>query len=243
MQPLGSLGSLSLAPRRRCLFVAVLPLLWIGCITSSPSEFGATAVAKKEVLNRCPEGLIDDLADDDSQISKKEGREGYWFTFADKEGSTVLPHGDFKPEAGGPNGLSHAAHMHGKMASNGKSIYVGMGFSFLNPKGSYDGSKYKGISFWAKGPGKVRFEVPDVNTQPEGDKCSDCYNNFGVELYLTDQWTRYTVPFDRLAQQSGWGDQQPEVSAKELFGVQWQFKSPGVDYDVWVDDIEFVGCP
>lgn len=221
---------------------AVLFLLWTGCITSSPSEFGATATAKTDVLNRCPDGLIDDLEDGDSQITKKEGREGYWFTFADKEGSTVFPKGDFKPEAGGPNGSTHAARFHGKMATAGKSLYVGMGFSFLNPKGSYDASKYKGISFWAKGPGKVRFEVPDVDTQPEGDKCSDCYNNFGVELYLTDQWVRYTVPFERLAQQPGWGDPAPGVDAKELFGVQWQFKSPGVDYDIWIDDIEFVGC-
>ncbi len=221
-------------------FALCMPL---GCITSPASEFGATAVAKKETLGRSPDGRIDDLEDNDSQIAKKESREGYWFTFADKNGSTVLPKGDFKPDPGGPEGSHLAAHMHGKIASSGKDPYVGMGLSFLNPKGSYDGSKYKGISFWAKGPGKVRFEVMDVNTQPEGDKCSDCYNNFGVVLYLTDQWTRYTIPYERLAQQPGWGDQMPEVAKKELFGVQWQFTTAGSDYDIWIDDIEFVGCP
>ena len=70
--------------------------------------------------------------------------------------------------------------------------------SLLNPKGKYDASKYKGISFWAKGPGKVRFKTPDVNTAPEGDKCSDCYNDFGVDLYIAEQWQRYTIPFDRM---------------------------------------------
>jgi endoglucanase len=214
-----------------------------GCITSPPSDFGATAIAKKERLNSCRYGLIDDLEDGDSQIAKLEEREGYWFTSADPEGSTILPKGDFKPDGASFNESKRAAHMHGKMARSGKSLYVVLGFAFLNPKGNYDASKYKGISFWAKGPGKVRFQVPDVDTSPEGDKCTDCYNHFGVDLFLTDKWTRYTIPFDRMAMQPGWGDPAPEVNAKALFGVQWQFNTPGADYDVWVDDVEFVGCP
>lgn len=236
----GKLITLSLAP---FALIVVTGACVSACITSPPSEFGATPIAKKEHLGRCPDGLIDDLEDNDPQIAKKEGREGYWFTFADTKGSTIFPKGEFKAEPGGPDGSHLAAHMHGTITASGKDPYVGMGFSFLNPKGSYDGTKYKGISFWAKGPGKVRFEVPDVNTQPEGDRCSDCYNNFGVELYLDDQWKRYTVPFERIAQQSGWGDQTGAVAVKELYGVQWQFKTAGANYDIWIDDIEFVGCP
>jgi endoglucanase len=227
---------------RKSILVGALACLWWGCITSPPSEFGATAVAKKETLKSCPDGLIDDLEDNESQIVKKEGREGYWFTSADPEGSTILPKGDFKPEPGGPNGSKYAAHVHGKIAPSGKSLYVSFGLSLLNPKGNYDASKYKGISFWAKGPGKVRFRLPDVDTDPAGDKCSDCYNHFGVDLFLTDQWTRYTVPFDRMTMQSGWGDPAPEVNKKALFGVEWGFNTPGADYDIWIDDIEFVGC-
>jgi endoglucanase len=228
---------------RKFLLLGPLVPTVAACITSSPGEYGATPIARREHLNSCPDGLIDDLEDNDSQIAKLGGREGYWYTFADTNGSTIFPRGDFKAEHGGPASSQIAAHVHGRISSTGKYPYVGVGFSFLNPKGSYDASKYRGISFWAKGPGKVRFEVPDANTQPEGDRCSDCYNNFGVELYLSDQWTRYTVPFDRLAQQAGWGDQTGAVSVKELFGVQWQFKTVGADYDLWFDDIELVGCP
>jgi endoglucanase len=225
-----------------CLQATVIAALYCACITSPPSEFGSTAVAKSETLGICPSGLIDDLEDGDSQIAKKEDREGYWYTSTDPEGSTIFPKGDFKPDPGGPNGSKFAAHVHGKMAKSGKSLYVVFGFSFLNPKGNYDGSKYKGISFWAKGPGKVRFRVPDVDTDPAGDKCSDCYNHFGVDLFLSDQWTRYTVPFDRLQMSPGWGDPAPEVNKKALFGVDWLFNTPGADYDIWVDDVEFVGC-
>jgi len=229
---------------RECRWL-IVPVLMsaLGCITSPPGTFGITAEAKKEKLKQCPGGLIDDLEDGDTQIAKKEGREGYWFTFADTEGSTIKPKGNFEAGPGGATpGSKHAARVKGKIAPSGKSLFVGVGFAFLNPKGKYDASKYKGISFWAKGPGKVRFEAPDVSTAPEGDKCTDCYNNFGAVLYLSAEWQRYTVPFEKMSQQPGWGDRAPEVSKSALFGVQWQFSTPGADYDIWVDDIELVGC-
>ncbi|MDP9000991.1 MAG: hypothetical protein M3O46_12860 [Myxococcota bacterium] len=227
---------------RFLLIGAIVCTCW-DCITSPPTEFGATAAARREKLGSCPKGLIDDLDDGDSQVVKTEDRDGYWFTFVDTEGSTVSPKGDFKPDAGGPNGSKFAARMHGKIGSTGKSLYAGMGVNLRNPKGAYDASKYKGVSFWAKGPGKVRFEALDVNTSPEGDRCRDCYNHCGVELFLSNDWTHYTVPFDRLAQQPGWGDPDPEVTRNALFAVQWQFKTPNADYDIWVDDVAFVGCP
>lgn len=223
--------------------VGVIVASALGCITSPPGAYGITAVAKKEKLKQCPNGMIDDLEDGDTQVIKKEGREGYWFTFADTEGSTIKPKGNFEASTGGATqGSKHAARIQGKIAASGKSLYAGVGFAFASPKGKYNASKYKGISFWAKGPGKVRFKTPDVNTAPEGDKCSDCYNDFGVDLYLSEQWQRYTVPFDRMAQQPGWGDRAPEVAKNAIFEVGWQFATPGADYDIWVDDIEFVGC-
>ena len=55
--------------------------------------------------------------------------------------------------AGGANGSKHSAHMSGKVGG-GAVVYAGMGFNFVDPKGPYNASGYKGISFWAKaGPG------------------------------------------------------------------------------------------
>jgi len=228
---------------RKWLIVLTGPgLLLAGCITSPPGAYGDTPSALETKLEPCPNGLLDDGEDNNSQIIVQEGRDGYWFTFADPEGSTIEPRGDFVMAEGGPPGSKHAARMKGRIADKGKSLYVGMGFSLTNPKSPYDASRAKGISFWAKGPGKVRYKTPDINTIPEGDRCSDCYNDFGVDLYLTDQWQRFTVPFDKMSQQPGWGDPAPEVAKDSLFAVQWQFGTPGTEYDIWVDNIELVGC-
>ena len=221
-----------------CLFGLALG----GCISSPPWEYGPTAEAKKLHLGPCKNGMLDDAEDGDTQIIKAGGRDGYWYTFADQWGSTVDPKGKFRMQEGGPPGSRYAARITGKTAKAGESIYVGMGFSFTNPKMPYDASWAKGIRFWGKGPGRVRLEAMDVNTSPEGDRCTDCYNHFGVDISLQSDWQRYTVPFEKLAQQPGWGDRAPHVTTDQLFGIQWQFRAPDKDYDIWIDQVELVGC-
>ncbi|MBN2195079.1 MAG: hypothetical protein JW751_19840 [Polyangiaceae bacterium] len=81
-----------------------------------------------------------------------------------------------------------------------------------------------------------------MNTAPEGDRCTDCYDDFGGDLFLQEGWNRYTVPFDDMVQQPGWGDRAPEVERTKLIAVQWQYNTAGADYEIWVDDVELVGC-
>jgi endoglucanase len=140
---------------------------------------------------------------------------------------------------GGHAGSSYAARMRGRTAPSGDSVYAGIGFSLVDPRGAYDASRYDGISFWAKGPGHVRLELPDGDTTPEGRKCKDCYNDFGVELALAPGWQRYSVKFAWLVQRQGWGDPRPELDAKSLFAIEWQFGTKGRDFDVMIDDVRF----
>jgi len=221
----------------------------VGCIPLATPGTGAAA-ANSADGKKCPaDGVIDDAEDDNNQIAANKGRGGYWYTFLDKVGSTVQPPAGstFAMSAGGAEGSAHAAHMTGKVGS-GTNPYVGMGFNFVDPKGAYDASAYKGISFWAKvGPGSiahVRVKVPDINTDDAGKVCTACFNDFGADLELTPTWTKYTLPFSSLTQMAGWGAPRPgAITATKLFGVQWQVNTPGASYDVWVDDIEFTGCP
>jgi hypothetical protein len=227
-------------PTSACL-LGLVALLSSGCITSPAWENGATPVAKQTVMNACPNGMIDDLEDGDEQTLKIENRGGYWFTYVDKFGTTIEQR-KFKPEPGGPPGSKMAAHIKGQIASAGDYPYAGVGLALANPKAGYDVSKAAGIRFWNKGPGRIRFELPDANTDPSGDRCKDCYNHFGVYLALEPEWKRYTIPFDKFAQDPGWGDRAPAVDEKEMIGVQFKFGSFGQPYDLWFDNIELVGC-
>lgn len=201
----------------------------------------------------CPRdvGLIADGENNSNQIANIQDRGGYWYTFSDEVGSTVVPEtgkhgGTFQMTPGGANGTKFAAHMSGTVAG-GNGGYVGLGLNFVDPQGQYDASKYQGITFWAKkGPGsvaKVRLKVPDVNTVPEGKVCKECYNDFGMELTLNDEWTQYTIPFRAMKQEKDWGSPHPDaITPSTLYGIQFQFKEPGTSFDFWLDEIEFTGC-
>ncbi len=215
-----------------------------GCITSPVWKYGDTKTAKETQMSACPNGLLDDAEDGNTQVATVDGRDGYWFAFVDTWGSTMEPRSRFVMTEGGySKGQSKfAANVKGKLAEAGDSVYAGFGFAFTNPKTPFDIAKAKGIRFWAKGPGKIRFKIPDRNTDPSGDRCTDCYNDFGVDIYLQDTWMRYTVPFEAMTQNPGWGDRAPSVDVHGAFAVQWQYDTPGGAYDIWVDQIELVGC-
>lgn len=224
------------------------PQLWLsgsaavlcGCLTTPPSESGWSKRARDLVPGACSsDSLIEDAEDGDNQILEHEGRGGYWYTSVDSEGSSIRP-APFKiSKAAGRAGSKGAARIEVKMAEAGWSVYASMGFGLAHPTGPYDASKYTGITFWAKGPAHVRLKVPDLYTAPGGGFCQDCYNDFGIELALTSEWQRYTIPFSWLSQQPGWGDPRPEVATNAIYALQWQVGSRGRSFDVYVDDIAF----
>jgi hypothetical protein len=240
---LGSLGLLVKLSANRSVSgqLAALLLTVSGCITSPTGAYLNAEEAKTVQYQPCPNGMIEDLEDGNVQIKKLEGRGDYWFTSVDAEG-TAINAKDEIPEAGGPQASKFAAHMRGKLASSGPSVYAVMGFNITESRRPYDASKAEAIRFWGKGPGVVRFKTPDINTAPAGDRCKDCYNDFGVDIYLSETWTRYTVPFAKLKQQPGWGDRAPSVAKDALFAIQWQVSKKGAPFDLWIDDVEFVGC-
>ena len=195
--------------------------------------------------------MISDAESNSNQTNTIQGRGGYWYTFVDKAGSSVTPTagelgGTFTMTEGGANGTKYAAHMTGSIGG-GDIVYAGMGLNFVDPKGQYDSSKYGGISFWAKkGPGStgaVRLKVPDKNTDPDGKVCTACFNDFGIDLQLTEQWTQYTIPFTSMKQIPGWGSPHTAgIEPATIYGMQWQVNEKNAKFDIWVDEIQFTGC-
>ena len=227
--------------KARGSLVYLCALVGTGCITTPASETGYSKKTRDLVPRECGDSArIEDAEDGNNRILVREGRGGYWFTSVDAAGSSIVPAGTFVMSAPGHAGSARAARMHGTMATANDSVYAAMGFGFADPRGGYDASRYSGVSFWAKGPAHVRFEIPDAYTDPGGGNCKDCYNDFGIELQFTSEWQRYTIPFEWLAQKPGWGDPRSTLTKSEIFALEWQFSTPGRDFDVWIDDVAFV---
>jgi endoglucanase len=232
------------------LFLILLAGMAAGCIAPPSGGAGAGAVSSPANVKSCgPEGIIDDGEDGNNQVSDSGGRAGYWYTFLDKVGSTISPKpegqgGKFAMTQGGANRSQYSVNTKGKVGT-GEIVYAGVGMNFVDPKAPYDASKFEGISFWAKrganSTGKVRLKVPDASTDPDGKVCSACFNDFGRDLSLTEEWTKYTIAFADMRQLGGWGAPRPSrIEPQKIYGIQWQVNQPGATFDISIDDIEFI---
>ncbi len=118
-----------------------------------------------------------------------------------------------------------------------------------------DGTKWDGISFWARvGTGSrtpirvelserhtdEKYEDPDNDGWPicNPDKLQDTVRSgcdkFGINLQLSHDWKLYTVPFDEL-RQKGWGQRAPYFDLNGLRGMSFLFERG--EWDLWIDDV------
>jgi endoglucanase len=216
------------------------------CAQFTPSAAPASKAASASSCESL--ALIEDGEDADDRTLVRAGRGGYFYTYTDEEGSTIRPKDDkFGMSQGGANGSRYALRVKGSLAKSAQA-FAGVGLNFVDPKSPYDVSLYQGLAFFAKrgspeAASSVRMKLPDPNTDPEAGVCSECYNDFGVDFQISDEWTRYVIDFKDLSQQAGWGNPRPESIAPRVFGIQWQVSTSGAHYDLWIDDITFLGCP
>jgi len=226
-----------------------LAMACAGCAQfKPPAGYTSPSATQGGALSCADARHLEDADDGDSQIFSHEGRGGYLYTFADAEGSTISPSTSaFEVSPGGVEGSGNALRMHGTVAETGGDVYAGMGFGLTPATGAYDASRYRGLEFVAKRAPEssafLRLKLPDGNTTPKAGACEECYNDFGVDFEVTEEWVRYVVDFADLKQEQGWGSPRPEsVATDALYGIQWQVLTAGAPFDIWVDDIAFLGC-
>jgi endoglucanase len=230
----------------------VIALAACGCACAlSGSDHASTKArgsAEPAACNR--PAVIEDGENNDHQVVVHADRNGYIYTFrggdTKVEPTAGADGGVFTMSPGGANGSRHAARMHGTVGGD-EGAFAGLGFNFTEPQVGFDASRYEGISFYARtGPGSsgsIRLKIPDGATSPDGGQCSECFNDFGADLDLSEQWQHYVFRFEELAQLPGWGAPRPgSIDASSLFGVQFQVADAGARFDIWVDDLAFVGC-
>ena len=189
--------------------------------------------------------MIDDFEDGNAQILPSAGRNGAWF--AANDGSLYASQ---TPDTRGPINPSvlmpartmsmRALHVTG-YGYKTWGAYVGASFVGVDPKeAAYDVSSHQGIQFFAKlgrsqvFPG-VRVTLRDYDTFVG---CSDCGDNFGLDITLTTDFELIQVPFSSMKQR-GWG--KPQVAsfdATKAYGVVFSWDAND-SFDVWIDDLSF----
>jgi endoglucanase len=232
-------------------------LLLAACGPSSRSAEGAStpkasASSSTTALTNvaCKIGaVIEDGEDANNQLKKLEGRSGYIYTFGDDAKTVIFPPrgADFPMERGGALGSAYSLRVRGKVGDKGL-VYGGLGLNFVDPRRPYDASKYAGITFLARrAPSTaavIRLKLPDANTDPDGKVCTECFNDFGADVTLTEAWERYVIPFDYLKQLPDWGAPRPsKVDTKRIYSIQFQVSEPSAAFDFYIDDLMFAGCP
>ena len=163
--------------------------------------------------------------------------------------------GNFVVE-GGANGTQMAAHVFGTLVDRGDSQYPG--FMLMGPfknKGYYDASAFTGIRFYYNCPlddntPKRRFSIATAPTVPVnlGGTCKrGCWNHYGMDMDVSDEWELKSYGFGELKRETGWGSpvMPPDLTdhLTEFLDLQWVNSGQNVParYNVnyWVDEIEF----
>jgi hypothetical protein len=102
-----------------------------------------------------------------------------------------------------------------------------------------DGSAYDGVRFLARGNGTIRFMIVTtaVSTlEADGTCAAGCWDNFGVDITLTDSWTEQRIPYSALFQE-GWGS-PAERDPATLLGIMWASEA-FTTFEYAIDDVAF----
>jgi hypothetical protein len=104
----------------------------------------------------------------------------------------------------------------------------------------YDISAYSGITFSAKGPGRLYVGVREVSVVPihYGGTCThDCYNSHQKKVDLAARWQTYTVLWNEMRQR---GYETMPLDPRRANGFAFLVQASDTPYDLWFDDLKFV---
>lgn len=212
----------------------------------APGLPGGSAVPARAPLaasDPCLEGgvalgsqpLIDDFEDGDDAVRPLEGRVGFWrwAREIDAPGSAPALIPVPRPDATRTNRL--AQHVKGGML-----VDWGATVEFDFRPACYNASSYAGVSFQARGPGRIYFAARERSVIPiaEGGSCeTDCYNPHVIKVDLDSAWHSYQVHWADLRQR---GIGKPGLDTHRLHSLAFLIRAEDTPYDVWLDDVRFL---
>jgi hypothetical protein len=104
----------------------------------------------------------------------------------------------------------------------------------------YDASNYGGVSFQARGPGRIYFAARERSVIPiaEGGSCeADCHNPHVAKVELDAAWRTYQFRWSELRQR---GASSSPLDTRRLHSLAFLIRPEDTPYDVWLDDVRFL---
>jgi len=181
--------------------------------------------------------LVDDFEDGDGVALPSEERDRDWSFFRDFDRPGQRPRSLIPELARRPGSPSRRAlHLTGPELQDWGAV-LELAFA---PHYCYDASAYGGLSFWARGPGRLVVGVRENRVVPTawGGTCADdCYNSHARIVNLSARWERYELPWAALRQR---GYEMPPVDPTSLHSLQFLVQAADTPFDFWLDDVEFL---
>jgi hypothetical protein len=179
--------------------------------------------------------LIDDFEDGDDAVAPLEYRSGFWRWAREIDAPGTAPALLPAPRPDATAGNRLAIHVKGGALRNWGAVVE---ISFRPP--CYDASRYAGIAFEARGPGRIYVAPRGVSVIPlaEGGTCElDCHNPHVKKLDLTEGWQRYEVRWAETWQR---GIGKPALDPSRLNSLAFLVRPEDTPYDVWLDEVRFL---
>lgn len=180
--------------------------------------------------------LIDDFEDGDAASIPVEGRGDRWILIldTDPEGTARAVAPELRPDGSTTN--RRALHLVGpELRSWGAQAMLS-----FRPHVCYDVSVYAGITFRAKGPGRLFVGAEGVRQTPRkwGGTCEkDCYNDHVARVNLGRQWQTVELRWADLRQR-GYEGEPLDVTSVDM--LVFLVRAEDTPFDVWIDDLAFL---
>jgi len=192
-------------------------------------------------LDRDP--LLADFEQDSVFLRPVPQRYGTWFAGNDGSPEGKQEPDSFAAERGGYAGSNYALHYKVHGFSEWGSV-IGFVLRYTPEEGircPYNVTGYGGLSFMAKGKGRIRVKLGTPETTPadmEGRCQKGCWDEHGSFVFLNEEWTEHRIVWSAFAQQ-GWGT-VARLNLNEVMSVNFAVGRDDQPAELWLDDVKFL---
>jgi hypothetical protein len=219
------------------------------------AEFGASSSGRvvDERVGRCQsvpadgrDPLLADFEQDSIFLRPVPERHGVWYMSNDGSPGGQQSPESYAAERGGHAGSNYAVHFRVQGFSEWGAV-VGFLLRYAPEEGikcPFNAEAFQGISFVARGRGRIRVNLGTPETTPseqEGRCQRGCWDSHGAFVFLKDDWTEHRLPWSAFAQQ-GWGS-AARLNVKELLAVNFSVLREDQPAELWLDDVAFLTGP